>query len=51
MDEKNADFPDLLWSCFINWLNTLEDEGFFKNPIKTLLIIILTIYIFTIHSL
>jgi hypothetical protein len=33
MDDNNADFPDLLWSCFINWLNTLEDEGFFKNPI------------------
>jgi hypothetical protein len=33
MDENNTDFPDLLWSCFINWLNTLENEGFFNNPI------------------
>jgi hypothetical protein len=32
MEEKNTDLPDLLWSCFINWLNTLEDEGFFKSP-------------------
>lgn len=24
MNEKNIELPDLLWSCFINWINTLE---------------------------
>ena len=24
MDEKEKIMPDLLWSCFVNWLNTLE---------------------------
>jgi hypothetical protein len=30
MEDNNSDFPDLLWSCFVNWLNTLENVGFFK---------------------
>ena len=24
MTEQNKKMPDLLWSCFINWLNTIE---------------------------
>ena len=30
MDEKNNKLPDLIWSCFINWLNTLEKVGDFE---------------------
>jgi hypothetical protein len=31
MNEENVDFPDLIWSCFINWLNTLEKVGNLKS--------------------
>ena len=24
MDEQDEKVPDLLWSCFTNWLNTIE---------------------------
>jgi len=24
MSEKNLVFHDLLWTCFVNWVNTLE---------------------------
>ena len=30
MDEENTKLPDLIWSCFINWLNTLEKVGDFE---------------------
>ena len=29
MNEENIESPDLIWSCFINWLNTLEKVGVF----------------------
>ncbi|MFX1496482.1 MAG: hypothetical protein ACFFBH_03040 [Promethearchaeota archaeon] len=29
MNEENVELPDLIWSCFINWLNTLEKVGNF----------------------
>jgi hypothetical protein len=30
MDEEKKQLPDLIWSCFINWLNTLEKVGDFQ---------------------
>ena len=30
MDEEKIQLPDLIWSCFINWLNTLEKAGDFQ---------------------
>lgn len=24
MDEKELESPGLLWTCFVNWINTLE---------------------------
>ena len=33
MKQKDLELPDLLWSCFINWLNTLEKVGLL-NPAK-----------------
>ena len=30
MNEENTKFPDLIWSCFVNWLNTLEKVGDFE---------------------
>jgi hypothetical protein len=30
MNEANKELPDLIWSCFINWLNTLEKVGDFE---------------------
>jgi hypothetical protein len=30
MKEENKELPDLIWSCFINWLNTLEKVGDFE---------------------
>lgn len=29
MSEEKVELPDLIWSCFINWLNTLEKVGDF----------------------
>ena len=31
MNEENIESPDLIWSCFINWLNTLEKVGDFDR--------------------
>ncbi len=31
MNEDNGYFPDLIWSCFVNWLNTLEKVGELKS--------------------
>ena len=29
MDEEELESPGLLWTCFINWINTLEKVGDF----------------------